>query len=426
MSLLINDKDLKIHRRGFGLQKAIGEALTNDYRSGLVDWLRHNDYTLRLPGLTLELAREFGFCYGVDRAIDYAYETRAAFPDRRIFLTTEIIHNPKVNKRLLEMGVGFLHGQYASGLTLQDIRPEDVVILPAFGVSTDELSGLRDRGCVLVDTTCGSVMNVWKKVAKYEANGLTAIIHGKYDHEETIATASYASSRGGHYVVVRDLAQAEEVCDYIRGKGNRDSFLNTYAKATSRGFDPDLHLESAGVANQTTMLSSESLEIARRVGQAYIDRYGPNEGARRFESFDTICSATQERQDAIVALVGSGTAPDLVMVVGGFNSSNTGHLLEISELYTRAFHIEDASCIPDATRLRHKRFGQAPEWEERPWLPEGETLRIGFTSGASTPNSVLGEVMLRLMELRQVPEEALACALAEGSPVPDEGQRARK
>jgi 4-hydroxy-3-methylbut-2-enyl diphosphate reductase len=426
MSLLINNKDLNIHRRGFGLAKVIGESLTGDYRSGLIDWLQHNNYRLDLPGVTIKLAKEFGFCYGVDRAIDYAYETREQFPERRIFLTTEIIHNPRVNKRMIEMGIEFLDGQYAVGKSYDDIQPEDVVILPAFGVSTQELERLHQTGCVLVDTTCGSVMNVWKKVARYERESYTSVIHGKYYHEETIATASYASSHGGHYVVVFDKNQAEKVCEYIRGEGNRDEFLKEFAKAVSPGFDPDLHLEKVGVANQTTMLSSESLEIADMLRQAFADRYGESKAGDRFESFDTICSATQERQDAIVDMVATKNPPDLVLVIGGFNSSNTGHLLEICTHYTMAYHIDDAACIASTEAIRHKPFGEEPLKFSGSWIPEKRPLTVGFTGGASTPNRVIGDAMLSLLENLQISEEAVAAALEAGNPVPEGDAKSRK
>jgi len=391
---------IPIYRRGFGLKQEVAGELVKDYHSDLVTYLQENGYGLKTDKVEILLAREFGFCYGVDRAVDYAYETRQKFPDRRLFLTTEIIHNPRVNRRLMEMGIQFLSGQYASGIAIEDLNPTDVVLLPAFGVSTGELERLQQTGCVIVDTTCGSVANVWRRVERYAREGYTSVIHGKYNHEETVATSSRAeSSEGGKYLVVKDLEEAELVCDTIRGRGDRDRFLRTFSHSASKGFDPDHHLEKVGVANQTTMLSSESLEIAARVRRAFVERYGDAETETRFLSFDTICSATQDRQDAVIELVERGL--DLMIVIGGFNSSNTGHLCEIAAENVRTFHIDEVSRIEGRDRIHHKK----PYLDEidatENWLPEG-FCRIGFTAGASTPNQVVGQVMAKVLKLKGV------------------------
>ena len=389
-----------IYRRGFGLKQEVAGELVEDYHSPLVDYLQQNGYELETENVHVLLAREYGFCYGVDRAVDYAYESRRKFPDRRLFLTTEIIHNPRVNRRLMEMGIRFLSGQYASGTAVEDLRPEDVVLLPAFGVSTAELERLRKTGCVIVDTTCGSVANVWRRVEHYAREGYTSLIHGKYDHEETIATCSRAeSSIGSKYLVVRDRAEAESVCDYIRGNGNRLRFLETFAHSCSKGFDPDLHLQKVGVANQTTMLSSESLEIADRIRQAFVDRYGEEESDKRFLSFDTICSATQDRQDAVIEMTQRDI--DLMIVVGGFNSSNTGHLCEIAAEHFPSFHIDDVSRIEGGSRIVHKKPLSDEILVTENWLPEG-FCRIGFTAGASTPNLVVGKVIAEVLRLKGI------------------------
>ncbi|MFA7001749.1 MAG: 4-hydroxy-3-methylbut-2-enyl diphosphate reductase, partial [Candidatus Omnitrophota bacterium] len=242
-------------RKSFGLKDKVRPALEAAYHSPLVEQIKAGGYRLEKGRISVRLAREFGFCYGVDRAIDYAYETRAKFPDRQIFLTNEIIHNPQVNIRLREMGVRFLSGSYAEKVTADEIGPQDVVIIPAFGTSAGELDALEKRGCVLVDTTCGSVMSVWKRVEAYSRDGFTSVIHGKFDHEETRATCSRALRHpGGKYLVLRDKKQAQAVCDYIRGRGNREAFLAEFCGAVSEGFDPDRDLAAIGCANQTTML----------------------------------------------------------------------------------------------------------------------------------------------------------------------------
>jgi 4-hydroxy-3-methylbut-2-enyl diphosphate reductase len=402
--------NIPIYRKGFGLKKEVAGELETDYHSDLVLLLQDRGYELATDQVRIVLAREFGFCYGVDRAVDYAYETRRKFPDRRLFLTTEIIHNPRVNRRLMEMGIEFLSGQYASGTRIDDLRPEDVVLLPAFGVSTQELEKLQATGCVIVDTTCGSVANVWRRVERYAREGFTSVVHGKYNHEETIATCSRAeSAEGSKYLVVKDFDQADLVCDYIRGKGDRDKFLRTFERSTSKGFDPDVDLEKVGVANQTTMLSSDSLEIAERIKQAFTDRYGEREMKKRFLSFDTICSATQERQDAVLEMTRQDL--DLMIVVGGFNSSNTGHLCEIAAEHFPTYHIDDLSRIEGAARIHHKKPLSEEILTTSNWLPEGY-CHIGFTAGASTPNQVVGQVMTRVLELKGVDIEGLFPAAA--------------
>ncbi len=348
---------------------------------------------------TIRLAVEFGFCYGVERAVDYAYQTRQRFPDRNVFITGEIIHNPGVNSRLREMGIRFLDG--SDGQPAPQPGSGDVVIIPAFGVPVPAMEAFRSAGCVMVDTTCGSVLNVWKNVENYARNGLTSVIHGKYFHEETQATASRALRYpGGRFVVVRDLDQARMVCDYILGRGDRGRFLATFSGAASPGFDPDRDLDRIGLANQTTMLSSESLEIAAMIRRAMVERHGEEATAARFRSFDTICSATQDRQDAVTKLVASGL--DMMIVIGGYNSSNTTHLAEMSSASVPTYHIANAGCLESRERIRHKPLGMAGEVEARDWLPPGP-LVIGVTAGASTPNNEIGATIERLLTFRGHP-----------------------
>lgn len=391
-------------RASLGLKEAISGDLNADYHSALVQHIRENNFRLDLGPLRFRLAAEFGFCYGVDKAVDLAYEARRKFPNRRIFLTHEIIHNPRVNKRLHEMGITFLSGQPAGeGAGLEDVRTDDVVIIPAFGVSTDELARLRAKGCILVDTTCGSVIHVWKRVERYAREGFTSVIHGKYGHEETVATKSRGLAHGGHYLVVRDLEEADCVCGVVRGEQPPNSLDALARKAASPGFDATRHLVRIGVANQTTMLSSESLEIAERIRLALAARYGEDRLDDHFRAFDTICSATQNRQDAVLDLMNEGL--DLMIVVGGYNSSNTGHLCEIASHYCPSYHIDDASAILSSIEIRHKPCARTETVITAGWLPDG-TVRIGLTAGASTPNRAIGETIRRLVEVRglELPE----------------------
>jgi 4-hydroxy-3-methylbut-2-enyl diphosphate reductase len=385
------------YKSSLGLKQEIAPAVAGDYHSEVVDWMRSHGNRLDVDQLSFRLAKDFGFCYGVDKAVDMAYEARLKFPDSRIFLTYEIIHNPRVNSRLREMGIRFLSGAFKEDLTVDDIVPGDVVLLPAFGVPVKELERLRSKGCILVDTTCGSVIHVWKRVERYARDGFTALVHGKATHAETLATVSQAQKLGGQTIVVLDMAQAELVCDVIAGRRPESDVWSLGPNAFSEGFDPALHLARIGVANQTTMLASESLAIAARVRQALIERFGEVAIDDHFRSFDTICSATQERQDAIVELVNSGEL-DMVLIIGGYNSSNTGHLLEIAHGRLPAYHISDASEILSRDEIRHRPVGAKSPIVSRDWLPSGP-LTVGLTAGASTPNRAIGETVERLAAL---------------------------
>jgi 4-hydroxy-3-methylbut-2-en-1-yl diphosphate reductase len=381
-------------RRGFGLKTEIEGQLAADYHSSVVEALRANQYRLNVGPLTFRLAREFGFCYGVDRAVDYAYETRIKFPDRRLYLVGEIIHNPHVNQKLRDMGVRFLARSEAGEFDFSGIVADDVVILPAFGVTIGDFGRLREAGCVLVDTTCGSVLNVWKRVESYARDGFTAVIHGKHYHEETKATASQVMKYPqGRYLVVLDMSEARLVCDFIERGGDAGALRERFANATSPGFDFERDLLRVGIANQTTMLSGESLAIAEEVRRSMVRRYGDVAGDH-FRSFDTICSATQERQDAVVALLEEPL--DVMVVVGGYNSSNTCHLAAlVHSRGTPVFHIEDADAVDPATGVvRHQPIGTKSEASTEGWL--GDARIIGITAGASTPNNKIGETVARI------------------------------
>jgi len=386
-------------RRGFGLKGDIEGALAADYHSQVVDRIRAHGYVLAVGELTFRLAREFGFCYGVDRAVEYAYETRTKFPERRVFLVGEIIHNPHVNKKLQGMGVEFLHRPDGGDFEFNGVTPADVVILPAFGVTVRDFERLRAVGCVLVDTTCGSVLNVWKRVDSYAKDGFTAVIHGKYHHEETKATSSQVTKYpAGRYLVVRDMADAREVCVYIEGAGSGEQFLQRFAGTMSPGFDPEQDLVRVGVANQTTMLSGESLAIAAELRKSMAKRYGEAALPEHFRTFDTICSATQDRQDAVLKLIADPL--DLMVVIGGYNSSNTTHLAAICHDKAPTYHIEDASCVdPEAGSIRFRPVGAKEERLVTGWLPAGP-LTVGVTAGASTPNNKIGETVERIAATR--------------------------
>ncbi len=401
----MNGVEQTYYRKGFGLKGAIEGALAADYHSRVVDAVRNAGYALTVADVTFRLAREFGFCYGVDRAVEYAYETRTKFPAKRTFLVGEIIHNPHVNAKLKSMGVQFLHrpeeGEEGGGgeFDFGAVRPDDVVILPAFGVTVQDFERLRALGCVLVDTTCGSVLNVWKRVDSYARDGYTAVIHGKYFHEETKATSSQVTKySGGQYLVVRDMGEARVVCEYIEGTEGRERFLRQFGHAMSAGFDPDRDLVRIGVANQTTMLSGESLAIAAELRKSMVARYGAAAIGEHFRTFDTICSATQDRQDAVLKLIAEPV--DLMIVIGGYNSSNTAHLAAICHERVPTYHIEDASCIDAAAgSIRFRPVGAQHEERRDGWLPGGP-VTVGVTAGASTPNNKIGETIERIAATR--------------------------
>ncbi|NOY76736.1 MAG: 4-hydroxy-3-methylbut-2-enyl diphosphate reductase [Calditrichaeota bacterium] len=385
-----------IYRKGLGVRDEIRAQLQRDYFSGVVTYLKTHGHQISAEGLTIFLAREFGFCYGVERAVDYAYQARQKFPDRRIFLIGDMIHNPFVNRQLQEMGIQILPIPKTENEDYSFIKEKDVVVLPAFGVPVHTLALLKKRGCILVDTTCGSVISVWKRVESYVRDGFTVLVHGKYDHEETRATVSHAKN----YLVVLNEQEVELVCRFIRTGAGRDTLLRQFQKAVSPHFDPDRDLQKIGLANQTTMLRGESLKIAEKIRRALIDRYGEESLPEHFRNFDTVCSATQDRQDAVVELL-SDKNIDLMVVVGGYNSSNTGHLAEIAAQKVPTFHIESAEEILDSERIRCRDPISGTLKTVQKWLPSGP-VNIGLTAGASTPNNILGEVIERLFSVRGI------------------------
>lgn len=387
----------RINLRRPDIMEAVREQVERHYRSQIVEQLRHRGGVLEAGGLKVRLAKEFGFCYGVERAIDLAYAARKVFPEQPIYILGEIIHNPEVNEQIVAMGIKFLSGKNKSA-NLDDLVENDVVIIPAFGAETKTMDMLRAKGCQLVDTTCGDVMSVWKRVTQNAREQFTSIIHGKAKHEETLATSSRATD-GGHYLVVLNLAETDAVCRYIRDGGHPEEFLARFQGVHSPGFNPDRDLTAIGVANQTTMLRSETEEIQRRLRQAMLDRYGAAAIDQHFRMFDTICGATQERQDALLHLLAEPL--DMMIVVGGYNSSNTSHLAELSEQRVPTFFIRNASKILSAQAILHFNLHEQRETQTTDWLPAG-TRYIGVTAGASCPNNLIDDAIRRLFELRGV------------------------
>jgi 4-hydroxy-3-methylbut-2-en-1-yl diphosphate reductase len=404
----------KYYRKGFKMRDNIQHLLNRDYRSEIVDKIRAQGNVLTAGDLTLRLAGEFGFCYGVDRAVDYAFQTREKFPDRRVYITGDMIHNASMNDRLREMGIEFLSQGFDGrpDEKFDFLGPEDVVLLPAFGAPVDWVDRLRERGCIIVDTTCGSVLSVWKRVTRYAQKGFTSIIHGKYYHEETKATASQTHKDGGNgkYLVVRNLEETGYVVDFILGRMSAEELERKLGHGMSPGLDPKTDLERIGVANQTTMLMTETMAVGEMLRRAMIERYGEENLPEHFELFDTICSATQDRQDALMGLLEHPL--DVLVIVGGYNSSNTNNLAIIaSERVPRSYHLASGDCI-DGNVIRHKPPGTPldprEEVEEEGWLPHGP-VRVGLTAGASTPNSQIGLAIGRILEARNLsPELALA------------------
>ncbi|BAY88247.1 MULTISPECIES: 4-hydroxy-3-methylbut-2-enyl diphosphate reductase [unclassified Tolypothrix] len=380
------------NRKGFGHQAEVATQLQSEYQSNLIQQIRDRNYTLEQGEVTILLAQAFGFCWGVERAVAMAYETRQHFPTERIWITNEIIHNPSVNQRMQEMEVKFIPVN-AGKKDFTVVENEDVVILPAFGASVQEMQILHEKGCKIVDTTCPWVSKVWNTVEKHKKVDYTSIIHGKYKHEETVATSSFA----GKYLIVLNMREAEYVTNYILHGGDREEFLQKFAKACSAGFDPDQDLERVGIANQTTMLKGETEQIGKLFERTMMHKYGPTEINQHFQSFNTICDATQERQDAMLDLVQQNL--DLIIVIGGFNSSNTTQLQQIAfERGIPSYHIDCVERIKSAKSIEHRQLSGEIVTTDN-WLPNGK-IAVGITSGASTPDKVVEDIIEKIFDLK--------------------------
>jgi 4-hydroxy-3-methylbut-2-enyl diphosphate reductase len=398
-------KKPRVNVRRPDVMERVSAEVAVHFHSSIVEKLRDRGGKITVGNTTVLLAEQFGFCYGVERAIDLAYASRKVFPENRIFLIGEIIHNPDVNRHLREMDIVSLPWQEMDA-SYDDLTEDDVVIVPAFGAPTIFMDKVEERGCYVVDTTCGDVMKVWRRVRGYAKDGFTSIIHGKSNHEETRATASRALGENGdgNYLVVLTLADVDYVCDFIRGGGDKAAFMARFQGEHSAGFDPEIHLRQIGVANQTTMLKSETEEIQRRLRKAVIDRDG-NDTA--FQMFDTICGATQERQDALFEMLRKPM--DLLLVVGGYNSSNTAHLVEIAEPELPTFFIRGASCIKSLEEIVHYdlRHREERSSDYSRLFSEDRPVTVGITAGASCPNNLIEETLVKIFELRGVSREVL-------------------
>ncbi len=393
----------RINLRTPDIMASVQAQVESHYRSELVEKMRARGGIISAAGLTVRLAKQFGFCYGVERAIDLAYAARTSkeFEGKRLFILGEIIHNPEVNAQIAALGIKNLIGPRREA-EIDDLTADDVVIVPAFGAEVGIVDKIKSLGCYIVDTTCGDVMSVWRRVRSYAADEVTSIIHGKATHEETKATASQARSKAGrgHYLIVLTLEETDYVCNYIRHGGDREAFLQKFGHdAHSEGFDPELHLRTVGVANQTTMLRGETEDVQRRIRQAILDRDGPVEGVKNFRFFDTICGATQERQDALREML---LLPmNLLLVVGGYNSSNTSHLAEMGNAQLPTYFIRDASRLENEGRITHFDLHVGHEVSTDGWLPGGDIV-VGVTAGASCPNHLIEETIKRLFAFRGV------------------------
>lgn len=396
----------KINLRRPDIMEEVQAKVLSHYRSELVEQIRANGGILTAGELTVKLAKEFGFCYGVERAIDLAYAAKKYFSDvsplTPIYLLGEIIHNPDVNDQIRNMGIQIISPK-PTDQELERLQAGDAVIIPAFGteVATRQKIEAKVGKENIVDTTCGDVMTVWKRVRQYSKESVTSIIHGKAKHEETKATTSQARAYGsGHYLVVFNLAETDYVCDYILNGGDKQAFLEKFKGAYSQGFDPEIHLAAVGVANQTTMLRGETEEIQRRFKNAMIKKFGADQVDQHFRFFDTICGATQDRQDALQKMLLEPM--NLLLVVGGYNSSNTSHLAEMGEAKLPTYFIKNSSKMISRERISHYDQHQKLEVESRDWLPSGR-ITVGITAGASCPNNLIEDTIRRLFELRDIP-----------------------
>ena len=346
-----------------------------------------------------KIARHFGFCYGVENAIEIAYRALEENPGRRIFLVSEMIHNPRVNDDLQQRGIRFLRTTNGEQLIpFEELTAEDVVIIPAFGATLEVEARLVERGAepsYRYDTTCPFVEKVWKKSAQIGRQRFTVVVHGKRYHEETRATFSHAKE-DAPVVVIRDLEEAEDLARVIRGEKDAAWFYERFADRYSDGFDPDRDLERIGVVNQTTMLATETQAISRLLRDAMIARYGEASLTDHFaDTSDTLCYATNENQNATLALIEDGG--DLALVVGGYNSSNTSHLVELCSEAMPTYFIRDADELLSPNRLRHFNFETKEVLETEGWMPQSRPLDIVLTAGASCPDALLDEVIREIV-----------------------------
>jgi 4-hydroxy-3-methylbut-2-enyl diphosphate reductase len=377
--------------------------MEDQFKSSLVDELKTNDFVIEKDGVKVYLAKDFGFCWGVERSIALAYEAVEHFPGKTVHITNELIHNPEVNDKLHDMNVQFIEKLGEGKKDFSKIGEGDVVILPAFGASFEEMTLMNNKNVEVVDTTCPWVSKVWNTVDQHQRKGLTSVIHGKYGHEETVATVSFCED----YICVKDIKEAEMVADYIINGGDKEKFLKYFEKAVSKGFDPDTMLDKVGLANQTTMYKKETRAIGQLMQKAMMKKFGPVNAKDHYLEFDTICDATQERQDAISDLVENSDelGLDFILVVGGWDSSNTAHLLEIPEKAgVRSFHINKSECIGADNTITHRTVDGEIVTEK--FIEDIENkdkkLVMGVTSGASTPDKAVQDSLDQIFMLKKV------------------------
>jgi 4-hydroxy-3-methylbut-2-enyl diphosphate reductase len=396
-------KRKRINVRRPDVMEKVQAEVQRHYESSIVEKIRANDGSITVGNTTLKLARQFGFCYGVERAIDLAYASRKVFEENTIYLIGEIIHNQEVNRQLDEMNIISLPWKEMNE-QYDQLTEDDVVIVPAFGAPTSYIEKIESQGAAIVDTTCGDVMKVWRRVRNYAKEGFTSIIHGKAGHEETRATASRAlgDAKNGHYIIILTLDDTDFLCDYLNGRVSSEELMQRFGNAVSPGFDPEIHLQKVGVANQTTMLKSETEEIQRRVCRAVQERDG---NTANFQFFDTICGATQERQDALFEMLKGHM--DTLLVVGGYNSSNTSHLVEIGQEELPTFFIKNSDCLNSLEQIIHFDLEQKQEitTEHTNLLDLDKTITVGVTAGASCPNNLIESTIKRVFALRGVSVE---------------------
>lgn len=389
-------------RNGFKeVREDAEQTMNQQFKSELVDSLRAEEFKMERDGVTVYLAKDYGFCWGVERSIALAYEAVNHYPDRKVYITNELIHNPEVNDNLSAMKVNFIEKKEDGSKKFEVVQDNDVVLLPAFGASLEEMQYFDEKNVDIVDTTCPWVSKVWNTVDKHQQNGLTSVIHGKYAHEETIATTSFCED----FICVKNMDEAEYVSNYILNGGDKEEFMKKFEKAVSEGFDPDIMLSKLGLANQTTMYKKETRAIGKLLQRTMMEKFGPAELNERYMEFDTICDATQERQDAVSELTvnAESLGLDFILVVGGWDSSNTAHLLEIPHMAgVRSFHINRADCIGADNTITHRSVEGEIVTEKFLIDADKKDVVMGVTSGASTPDAAVQEALSQIFVLNAV------------------------
>lgn len=355
---------------------------------------------LDFGSVRIQLARHFGFCFGVENAVEIAYQTIEEHAHQRVFFLSEMIHNPKVNGDLIERGVHFIFTPTGEQLVpWEELTPDDIVVVPAFGTTLELQEKLAERGVdpYTYNTTCPFVEKVWKRSAELGREQFAVVVHGKATHEETRATFSH-SVRGAPTVVVLNLEEARVLAGVITGDRTIDDFEEHFREKCSDGFDPDRHLQRIGVVNQTTMLATETREIARVLREALAQRYGANNIGDHFaDTSDTLCYATNENQNATYALIERGA--DLALVVGGYNSSNTSHIVELCGKAMPTYFIKGEDEIVSPEKIRHFDLTSREVLTTADWLPPKRPLELVITGGASCPDAILDGVLCRMLSL---------------------------